>query len=153
MWQLKRQVAARVPPCDVDISPSKQHRQQQDEYEDGQCNVSPVQCGARSCLCNWITGQVKKFKVTSVNVTREPTRPLTVWGWQTRVSATDYYINTNTWMQMCTGNQAGRCLLTQYTWKGEVELILLDCGRRPVECWLLWPFWAHCTPHNDRLTF
>lgn len=27
------------------------------------------------------------------------TRP--VWGWQTQVSATDYYINTNTWMDKC----------------------------------------------------
>lgn len=48
----------RVSPCDVDISPSEQHRQQQHQDEDGQRDVPSIQRGACSCLCDWSTNTV-----------------------------------------------------------------------------------------------
>lgn len=84
------------------------------------------------------------------------TRPQTVRGWQTQVSATGYYINTNTRMDECAQwlGQADVCWHRHRTHGGgEVLFILWTVWRRQAACGLLQPGWAHRTTHTDRLTF
>lgn len=84
------------------------------------------------------------------------TRPQTVRGWQTQVSATGYYINTNTRMDECAQwlGQADVCWHRHRTHRGgEVLFILWTVWRRQAACGLLQPGWAHRTTHTDRLTF